>query len=193
MQTISTYIIMAGKFDYYKLRKFHKEIFGTDDFCSHYELLFMAEAPQRISGINIWDYVEYIDMKDICKGQDRKLTREDSDGYPYYEIFLLNMWKREDVPPSVFYEIPNSKFLRCIEGKHRMRVYHLLYNADNKLFERVVGKVPGIVVREYETRDVKKEPTKYGEFLNWIKQASRREEAMMLRKMYQQQFIDKEK
>jgi len=160
---------------YYKVNKFHKEIFKSEELCSYNELLFMVEAPKEISGIDIWRYTESVPLKECndypdisVKDSHYRLTKKEVSEYPYYEMFI-SMYSGNFISPLIF--MKQDVGLVCIEGKHRMRIASLLAMTGLVMFK----DFPAIIVEHCETREAPRYPEKYGEWINWIHENSWRE------------------
>jgi hypothetical protein len=154
------------KNSYFKLINHHEEIFGKKEPCSFFELLFMVEAPHHISGINIYNFVERVDSSQLdklsmsCKSFGRKLSNDDVEAYPYYEI-LLSILSGNFLSPLTFIEKDDGVF-HVIEGKHRARLIGLCEKLNI-----VIKDIPIIRCKFIEKRTDIIIPEKYGEWLRY--------------------------
>ena len=178
LQTTSTCIITADKPEkeptfFYTVRKHHKEIFKKDSPVSFFELLYMVEAPQSFTRLNIWEYVERIPVLSLnyyykpgAKIRDYKLTEGELKQYPYYELFM-DLYRGLPSCPLIFQEVEDGS-LRVIEGAHRLRLLVLFYILRNRWPE-----IPGVVVRAVAGNNEDYRQTEdYRVWIEWLRKNS---------------------
>lgn len=157
---------------YYRVRHAHREIFGTDDPQSAQALNFVLEAPYKISGIHIHDYVEYLpfpSLRDPSRYREDapietyQITPEEDAKYPYRILAHQIVWGG-GVTPFLLQEIPSDiGSFKIIEGHHRFRIWRLLYHVGLKR-----DPVPCLVVDCVDDmREDKGLPPGYEDYVNW--------------------------
>lgn len=152
---------------YYKIDRYHKEIFGFEDSCSYHELLFITEAPKELSGIDIWKYVTYVPLKECNHYSDKisthpyyVLTKKELEEYPYYEMFI-SMYLGNHMSPLIF--MKNKDGLVCIEGRHRVRLAQMFNTRGITL-----DNLPAIIVKYCDTRDAPRYPKNYEKWIDLV-------------------------
>lgn len=136
----------------YKVRRHHKEIIGTEEPCSFYQLLYVVEAPMSFTGINIWEYVERISVEDLKAYYNSdtpintyQLSRDECKQYPYYELFW-NMNQNLIQHPLIVEQSTEQLFV--LEGRHRLRLMILF-----SIFQHRYLEIPCIIVEKTEKQD----------------------------------------
>jgi len=162
---------------YFKLIEHHKEVFGSEEPCSFNELLFMVEAPQHLSNVDIWKYSTLCSLEDFPKyirSPEFKLNKEEVDVYPFHEL-LFCIFRGDYLFPLIFLKVDNE--FKCIEGKHRLRLVSLCHELNIE-----VPKFPVIKVEHVETRETTRYPEKYEEWLDYMRANSIRTKAKLTKK-----------
>lgn len=163
------------EYPYYKVQSYHREIFGTDEPCSLSELLFAVEAPSSMSGLDIYKFVEMINVEDLSsyyfpeKPCSFKINQDEHKDYPFYELFLL-MWYGYKIYPLIFrlsINAEENQYLFCIEGRHRLGLLMLYKMLAPEVYQKRVGQIPIIIVEASGFKDTERYPEKHGEFCHW--------------------------
>lgn len=179
---------MPDSYEYFTVRKHHEEIFKKPDPVSIQELIFVVEAPAYISKVNIWRYTEKINLDDICPDEVTKVSKEEMEHYPHYDLFR-KLWDGYIITPFILESKDNE--LIPLEGKHRLRMLKLFKAASPDRFNKTIGLLDCVVVKFVETRDYLQRPIKFEEFEDFTVDHSWKNEAMQRREVFKRMCLEK--